>query len=171
MTEGQASPPPEDARDAVRRAQGKAPVTCAVGPCPSPRLPGSSYCAGHGPEQAEKTRGREGWYIAGAFIALLALFAGCGALMSSEDSDETGAQPGQARNACHDFVSDQLKSPGSADFEGVLDAKITGSGSTYTVRGWVDSDNSFGASVRTSYVCVVSGANSSWRLQSLATDP
>lgn len=64
---------------------------------------------------------------------------------------------------CEDFVKRQLKSPGTAEFPGALDAdyaKTSVLSDTkpwkYKVTGVVDSQNSFGATVRNDYVCTVS---------------
>ncbi|MBY8341982.1 hypothetical protein LXH13_06305 [Streptomyces spinosirectus] len=85
----------------------------------------------------------------------------------SADPDGQGAAV-----TCESFVKDRLKSPGSAKFPGVTDpdyAKIiTVSGKKpwkYQINGYVDSDNSFGASVRSDYVCTVSTKNGdTWHL-------
>lgn len=71
---------------------------------------------------------------------------------------------GGAIVACHGFVEDQLKSPGSADYSG---EDLTHDGSTYTLTGSVDSDNSYGASVRNDFTCVVDKSGSDWTLDSL----
>lgn len=60
----------------------------------------------------------------------------------------------EAEDACKDLVRQQLKSPGSADFQ---DPGISGQGGTYTIVGTVDSQNSFGALVRLGYTCDMSG--------------
>lgn len=62
-----------------------------------------------------------------------------------------------------EFLKEHLKSPGTADFGGVLGgdyqrpetcvAKI--GDDTYRVKGWVDSQNSFGATVRTDFSLMV----------------
>lgn len=58
-----------------------------------------------------------------------------------------------------EFVKDGLKSPGSADFGSVFknpqssETAVTDlGGGKYMVRGWVDSQNSFGAVVRNEFV-------------------
>ncbi|THA72588.1 hypothetical protein E6R60_26225 [Streptomyces sp. A0642] len=60
---------------------------------------------------------------------------------------------------CEKFVKERLKSPGSADFSGVTETKITPTTEkapwTYLVNGYVDSQNSFGASVRNDYRCLI----------------
>jgi len=55
-----------------------------------------------------------------------------------------------------DFVKARLKSPSTADFQGVWSGrKITKNGTEYTTRSYVDSQNGFGAMLRTNFVCTV----------------
>ncbi|MFD5425222.1 hypothetical protein [Streptomyces sp. NPDC127084] len=76
---------------------------------------------------------------------------------------------------CEDFVKDRLKSPGTAEFPGVMDsdyAKTTVQSGTkpwkYEVTGVVDSQNGFGATVRSNYVCTVSTKdNETWTLDDM----
>lgn len=59
-----------------------------------------------------------------------------------------------ARSACRDAVKGKLKAPATAKFSGET---TTGSGQsgTYSVAGSVDSENSFGALIRSSFSCEV----------------
>jgi hypothetical protein len=68
----------------------------------------------------------------------------------SSDDLELGAW-----NVCHQFVEDRLKAPSTADFEDVDEYKASNSAGVWTIVGWVDSENSFGAKIRTDYVCKV----------------
>lgn len=65
-------------------------------------------------------------------------------------NDDAG-DAGTARYACEERVKNSLKSPSTADFSGVT---TTGSG-PYSVTGDVDSQNGFGAMVRSSFSCSV----------------
>lgn len=67
--------------------------------------------------------------------------------------DEPSADTRQltAQGACEDSVKAQLKSPGSANFSEVV---FIGQDDTIRVSGVVDSENSFGASLRTTWTCV-----------------
>lgn len=80
----------------------------------------------------------------------------------------------EAEVMCKDFVRDNLKSPSSADFGGFLDdwdeavfinsenastfgvdtGQLRNSG-IWVVRGQVDAQNSFGAMIRSKYICVM----------------
>lgn len=64
---------------------------------------------------------------------------------------------------CRDAVLDQLKSPASAEFGGLT---VTSTGaSAWQVRGEVDSQNGFGAQVRTSFACLLTPSGASHHVQ------
>lgn len=75
-----------------------------------------------------------------------------------------------AQETCHHFVKDDLKSPGSARFEKYNDAKVSIEGETRTVEGFVDSENGFGALLRTHYRCVIRDEGDSYTLVDLTYD-
>jgi hypothetical protein len=70
---------------------------------------------------------------------------------------------------CQDFVKQQLKSPASADFGSLLH-DFQNSNETVTVvppnryvcRGWVDSQNSFGAMIRSEFTATVEDRGEKW---------
>lgn len=53
------------------------------------------------------------------------------------------------------YIKSKLKSPASAEFEGGADGVIKINDTTFTVMGTVDSQNSFGAMLRSNYSCKV----------------
>lgn len=56
--------------------------------------------------------------------------------------------------AAKDYVSVRLKSPASAKFASSSDSTIVNQGDgKYLVRSFVDSQNAFGAMMRTNYIC------------------
>lgn len=73
------------------------------------------------------------------------------------------------------FVADRLKSPSSADFGGLFsdyqdpDEVVTAlGGGEFRVVAWVDAENSFGANIRTHFVCELKYiGNDRWRCTSL----
>ncbi len=74
------------------------------------------------------------------------------------------------------FVKAQLKAPGTAKWpwsvhsDGVSVDHLEGG--LYRVQSWVDSQNSFGAMLRTHYVAEVRTSDGkSWKLVSLVTEP
>ena len=71
------------------------------------------------------------------------------------------------------FVRQCLKSPGSADFGGWHEPQLPdqcvadmGNG-RYMVRGWVDSQNSFGALMRSQFLCTIRDKGASWSCDSM----
>ena len=61
----------------------------------------------------------------------------------------------EAAYAAQQFVEKQLKVPSSADFDALFKSKIARNGKNYTVVGYVESENSFGAKIRSRYVAVI----------------
>lgn len=61
--------------------------------------------------------------------------------------DDPAAGP---RAECRDAVTAQLKSPGTVEWGDSLENRVD---QTWVIEGYVDSQNTFGAMVRTSYVC------------------
>jgi hypothetical protein len=97
---------------------------------------------------------------AGALILLLG-YCGYTCVGASKEMEEkysapTG-EPIGAGVACQEFVSRQLKSPGSAKYpaeETAEHAHNLGDG-RFAVRSYVDSQNGFGALLRTQFACYV----------------
>lgn len=86
--------------------------------------------------------------VTAVIAVLIGVLLGCQAL--GDDGADEGSAPG-ARDACQQFADKRLKSPGSADY----DLTATNDGTTWTVTGTVDSQNSFGASLRSEVECVM----------------
>jgi hypothetical protein len=82
---------------------------------------------------------------------------------NSTTRGQGGTTPGHddigAWVVCEDFVRDSLKAPASAKFaEGHTDNYVTANGGgKYTVKAYVDAQNSFGAMLRMNFTCVVKG--------------
>jgi hypothetical protein len=101
-------------------------------------------------------------------VIIGAIFYSCSKSGGSGGSDNDGRNDGLAKVMCEKFVKDRLKAPATADFSGVFDTEVSGSGDDYTVRGYVDAENSFGANLRNNYVCQVhDDGNDNWTLVSL----
>ncbi|MEU7348341.1 hypothetical protein ABZ778_31450 [Streptomyces bacillaris] len=99
-----------------------------------------------------RTRTTTALITAGLFLALAACGSGDGKPLAES-----------AAVMCEGFVKQRLKSPGTAKFPGVMDgdyAKTTVLSDTkpwkYKVTGVVDSQNGFGATVRSSWTCTTS---------------
>lgn len=114
----------------------------------------------------EKKNGRMGALLV---VGLVAAVGGCVTLTSGGGDDEPSAEDltFDARRVCHGFIDDRLRSPGSSDFEETSEMDVTQSGATYVVRGKVDAQNGFGATVRSNYTCTVRSVGSQWRLESI----
>ncbi len=85
------------------------------------------------------------------------------------DGSDDGHSELEAYVVCQEFVEDRLKAPATADFPGgSFDYTTHNGGGRYTVDAFVDSENSFGAQVRTDFVCVVQWqSGDTYRLESL----
>lgn len=72
---------------------------------------------------------------------------------------------------CQQKIEERLVSPATAEFPPMSDISVLpvkDTKATYLARGYVDSQNGFGALIRTHYVCEVSyGGNNRWRLDYL----
>jgi hypothetical protein len=65
-----------------------------------------------------------------------------------------------------DFVKDRLKSPSTASFPwGMKDATLYLGRNGYRIRSYVDSQNGFGATVRTDFDCTVRQNGDKWTLE------
>jgi hypothetical protein len=85
----------------------------------------------------------------------LAIAGGCGYLLYRSAGESNGGTRDEAIAACEHFVSEDLKAPSSADFPLYRDDRVTNIGKVYTVSGYVDAENSFGAKLRLNYTCTV----------------
>lgn len=91
----------------------------------------------------------------GVFLVLALIFGGvmssCMANAGKQDTTNLG-DGGHAKIACRGMVQDKLKAPSTADFS---NESVSGSGTSWTVSGSVDAQNSFGAKIRSSYTCSI----------------
>ncbi len=125
------------------------------------------------------------WKYAGSFVVIvlmLVLAAGSsdnGASTSGGGGSGSGSASAptkiEAWVMTQQFVEDSLKSPGSAEYGGLFsdyqdpEQIVTSLGDgTFRVRAWVDAQNSFGAKIRTHFVCELKYVgNDRWQLISL----
>jgi hypothetical protein len=83
-------------------------------------------------------------------ITVFLFFAsGCGG--DSTPEKRTSITKHEAKAVAEGQVETLLKSPSTADFSGLRDTKITHITHGYKVVGYVDSQNSFGATIRSTY--------------------
>lgn len=100
-------------------------------------------------------------------MSLLILAAAPLAACSTEPDD--GRDEIGAGVMCEEFIEERLVSPGSAEFQSAGEYTVTGTGNDYVVSGYVDSDNAFGASLRSDWTCEISytPADEMWTLVNL----
>lgn len=107
--------------------------------------------------------------IVAALILIGALMAGGGEKDSPRSSASRAEQDRFAAViACQDFMEGRLRAPATAEHPRNT-GQATRSGSEFTVRSYVDSENGFGAMLRTNYTCVIRLSGDTWRLVSLTT--
>lgn len=101
------------------------------------------------------------WLLYFLVAAPLVVFFGVIGLIMWGPKDESNSiqadilkEERRIEKLCREAVLDQLKAPSSAEFERL--ATISTGNATWTVRGQVDSQNGFGAQVRTEFACVIS---------------
>jgi len=73
---------------------------------------------------------------------------------------------------CEDFAEKRLKSPVSAEWSSITTAKSTTklAENRYRVRTYVDSQNAFGALIRTHVDCTLRVQGDEWMLESIALE-
>ena len=104
----------------------------------------------------KKTSGKTiGCLILIAFIIFLVIYGSIG-----DDSENGTAGWKEDKIAAYvmakQFVEDRLVSPGSADFSSYSEANVIVLGEReYRVAGYVDSQNKFGAMLRSNYICTL----------------
>jgi|SRR5690625_5027719 len=114
--------------------------------------------------QAESKKSRTWWIVGGAVLAVVVVFvaflAGLGWEEANEqiaaEDDPAWVYKEHGPEACEKAVLPKLKSPGSAEFEWGDPREDTASvpaRDRYLMDGHVDSQNSFGAVLRTDIVC------------------
>ena len=99
------------------------------------------------------------WYVGLSIVA--AIIVG---LVLPKSSPMAEDEQAGAKSVCREFVKDRLKSPASAKFPDESEAMATELLSVgWRVRGYVDSQNSFGAMLRSDYTCDVKlAADKKW---------
>ncbi|SNR98957.1 hypothetical protein SAMN06272737_1579 [Blastococcus mobilis] len=108
----------------------------------------------------------------GTVVGGLLILGVIGSIFNGCDDDDSGSSGSDGSDsgayyACEGFVEDRLKAPSSADFSGYFDSYVIQSGDEYTVSGYVDAENSFGAMLRSEWTCTVRDGGDTWYLESL----
>ena len=109
-------------------------------------------------------------------ISVFAIIVFASLAIGSTESDPKKPDAIGAKVMCESFMKKRLKSPGTANFAGPFDGVegarhlgLKNNVHTYEINSWVDSQNSFGATVRTKFYCKISNVMGSddWRLVEL----
>lgn len=106
------------------------------------------------------------------FIVLVAILGSviysCSTNSGSDSTEpEDGGGGSMAEVMCEEFVTDRLKAPSTAEFPGA-DSVLELGVNEYEVSASVDSQNGFGAMIRTAYVCTIRyTGDDQWALVSL----
>lgn len=106
-----------------------------------------------GPDDPGRNQGCLVWALVVVAAFVLFVVVSCGRAMTDDEDDEWVPTAFDAVQVCETWVSEKLKSPSSAEFSGT-DSAPAGS-DAWTVTGQVDSQNGFGAMIRTSWTCDV----------------
>jgi hypothetical protein len=95
-----------------------------------------------------------GVWVAAVVIAALAIggVASGASFGGGGGEEDSGATSAGAQEACQDRVETLLKSPATAKFSDVV--AVPQGADTWKVTGSVDSENSFGALLRSSFACM-----------------
>ena len=108
-------------------------------------------------------------------FALYAAIAVVGGLLSPDSGYQaSGGNSPDRTDACfmsQKFVREELKAPSTAEFPDWTESncQATQSGNTWTVRSFVDAENSFGAQIRSDYTAEMTynASRDSWTLNNL----
>ncbi len=100
-------------------------------------------------------------------FSLFVIIASCS--IGGDDEPKPEHDAAGASVMAEQFVKDQLKAPSTAKFQPFLQQQIEDLGDgRYTIRAWVDSQNGFGAMIRTNYICTVKYiGNDKWQCENL----
>lgn len=72
---------------------------------------------------------------------------------------------GDARYTAKEFVKRRLRAPSTASFSGLTETSVTKTkDGDYFVMGWVDSQNGFGAMIRSTWIVQMKDMGSKWQL-------
>lgn len=115
-------------------------------------------------------------HLLSALVLLVMVALALGSSDSDEDSGGSASSEPDKVSAwimAQSFVKDRLKAPGTASFGSVFgdyqspdDCVVELGDGRFRCTGWVDSENSFGAKIRTRFSCIVKYVgNDKWQLE------
>jgi hypothetical protein len=88
-------------------------------------------------------------------LSVALLVVGLSPLVSCSSEPEDLTDDFYLEDACRDWVEDKLKAPSTADFGGESVQSGPDADGFYTVTGYVDAENGFGAQIRANWTCDV----------------
>lgn len=92
-------------------------------------------------------------------IAIVTVYATFGTTESNSSEDSYKDNKYLAYSYAQEFVKQKLKSPSTAEFPAGFSAKeehvLNLGDGEYLIKSWVDSQNSFGATIRTNFDCKI----------------
>lgn len=103
-------------------------------------------------------------------ILVLAIIFICGGIFISSYEKQEITHESDAWFMCQKFISDRLKSPSTAKFQPVTNANVQIlENNSFIVEVYVDSQNGFGAMIRSDFVCHLTyePENERWHLTEL----
>jgi hypothetical protein len=119
-------------------------------------------------------RNNRRWSIAmwiGASLFVIWVWRSCSTADSTTPQGENCSDSISAKIMAENFMEKRLKSPSTADFcNSASDFAAERDGSNWVVTGCVDSENSFGATIRTNFKVTMTCATDGWTLVNLTTD-
>lgn len=113
------------------------------------------------------------WMLLIVFVILPIFAIRFGPSIKSGSLSASNHDAGMACTMAEKLIKPQLKAPSSAEFDYAdCRSNATRSGNTWTLTTYVDSDNSFGAHIRTHFVAKLTNVPPSdqWRLDSAVFD-
>jgi hypothetical protein len=102
-------------------------------------------------------------------IGIVVIMGCCGQLLTNGGSESSPGVPNvtdeEAADFCEKMVTKNLKAPSTAVFPSRRETTVTSRGhNMFTVIGYVDAENSFGAKLRTPYRCDPRMSDGKWYL-------
>lgn len=109
------------------------------------------------------------WTLAIVLLVLFIARLGGGGTQQTAGLSAAGYE---IRRLCHGAISNQLKAPSSADYpeQGISVLAFTEKNQV-VMSGPVDAQNSFGAKIRTNYMCILEGPQGGWKLKDASFPP
>jgi hypothetical protein len=131
-------------------------------PAPRPRSDADQHAARFEtqppqPQPPKRGRQRQQKKLPRSVEVFLQVIAGVGYFFYAKHKGllDTAPSKSTAIRACEHFVGDELKAPSTADYAAKSEDDVFQHATRYTVIGYVDADNSFGAKLRLNYTCTV----------------